>query len=584
MRYRISVSAVIGLCLCVCPASAQDAPPDKQAPEEGLRRMLVDPQEQRTQFPRVDAPDVILRESKRPNERYDPNRPAQRQRLQDLDPRKSYYGNGTPPFPHPPHRIRLDGDFDPDRNLDLLAREILRFQGAERRPLTVVWLFDQTRSMLDDRPIVRWKLQRILREIEREENEIQEAFKRMEPRPKEITKEALQISHLVIGFGKSSRLVTLVPTRNLEAVEDAFESLAVDESGIENTFHAIAKAIREARQTVAETTRLLLVVVTDESGNDDEFLEDALDTAIKKLVPVYVIGRQALFGTTLARLGSPPDDARLPTIRRGPESADIEVLAWDGLQPRDDEQPAGFAPYGLARLALHTGGIYLMLPSEEAQRVRQREKAYSIVSLRGYEPEYTTREAYLARRESSPLRRALFDTIQATRDFSLPLRFPYEPRPLVESLRDAADKAERQWAQLIPIEAKLRALRDDRAVEPSKRWQAHYDLMLAQVVAFQITRREYRAAIVALRRTASGAIDGAPEIWDLTHGRECQAPKESTEASYREAERLLKLVIERHPYSPWADLAQTIRERGLSVKWHASRLKDAPPRVTGSHY
>ena len=45
-----------------------------------------------------------------------------------------------------------------------------------------------------------------------------------------------------------------------------------------------------------------------------------------------------------------------------------------------------------------------------------------------------------------------------------------------------------------------------------------------------------------------------------------KAPKENTEKVYAEAMRLLKLVIERHPKTPWADLAQDEINRGFSVQ------------------
>ena len=45
-------------------------------------------------------------------------------------------------------------------------------------------------------------------------------------------------------------------------------------------------------------------------------------------------------------------------------------------------------------------------------------------------------------------------------------------------------------------------------------------------------------------------------IWVIDHSRDRKAPKAETEKKYAEAERLLKKVIERHPNTPWADLAQ----------------------------
>ena len=227
----------------------------------------------------------------------------------------------------------------------------------EEKPLTVLWLFDETRSMLDDRRIVREKLDRIAMEIDRVPQA--DAYRR-------------RFRH----FGALRRSGNRDPTPRTSS---PYGTDSVDDSGIENTFHAVHAVIEDARELLPAENRLLLVPMTDESGNDGDFVETALDSARKHKVPVYVIGRQAVFGSARVRLGEAgawADDALLPSIRRGPESA-IEVLAWDGLHERNDGNLRG-SPYELGRLAKETWGIYFLLPSEEAQRVRQREKAYSL--------------------------------------------------------------------------------------------------------------------------------------------------------------------------------------------------------------
>ena len=135
------------------------------------------------------------------------------------------------------------------------------------------------------------------------------------------------------------------------------------------------------------------MLVTDESGDDGAYVEEARQALKKYKVPLYVIGRQSLFGYPFAhhRYVDPvTKDVYRPLIRRGPETADLELFQWDGLHDRWDEQPSGFAPYELARLAKDSGGIYFLLPSEEFMRVRQREQAYSITRSRNTCPSTTT--------------------------------------------------------------------------------------------------------------------------------------------------------------------------------------------------
>ena len=47
-----------------------------------------------------------------------------------------------------------------------------------------------------------------------------------------------------------------------------------------------------------QTYRTMVIVVTDEVGDDEERLEDAIAQAQKAKVPVYVLGSQAIFGRT----------------------------------------------------------------------------------------------------------------------------------------------------------------------------------------------------------------------------------------------------------------------------------------------
>ena len=128
---------------------------------------------------------------------------------------------------------------------------------------------------------------------------------------------------------------------------------------------------------------------------------------------------------------------------------------------------------------------------------------------------------------------------------------------------------------LIAIEKRLRGLAKQRDREPEKRWQAAYDLMLAQVVVYQIKAYEYRANLQEMAsRPLKPSVLPTPELtvlWSLDHNREAKAPQESTEKVYAEALRLCKLVVERHPHTPWGDLAQDEIDRGFSIKrseWH----------------
>jgi len=451
-------------------------------------------------------------------------------------------------------------------SLDQIAREILRHLAKHK--VTVVWLFDESESMKDDQKVIREKFDRVSTELKLNVD----ADK----------KSAGALNHAVVGFGQDIDYMLEKPTTDIDLIGRAIGRLRVDATGTENTMHAVADVIGHYGGLVRKDRTLLIVLVTDESGDDGAYVEEARQAVLSRGVPLYVIGRQSLFGYDRAHLlyvDPVTKEHYYPTIKRGPETADVETLLWDGFGFRQDEQPSGFAPYELARLTKASGGIYFLLPSEETMRVRQREKAYSIKALKEYIPDYESRSSYAERRNASELRRALHQVIQETKGYGTALGFPVYPDQLREAGGQAVEAATQRLAVLINIEKTLRSLEKNRDRETDKRWQAAYDLMLAQILAYEVKTYEYRACLAAIiKKPPKPSILPKPQLgvdWGIGHSGKRQAPESETAKKYAEADRLLKLVIERHPKTPWADLAQDTLARGLSADYHERH--HAPP-------
>ena len=211
-----------------------------------------------------------------------------------------------------------------------------------------------------------------------------------------------------------------------------------------------------------------------------------------------------------------------------------------------------------------------MLPSEEFMRIRQREQAYSIVQLKEYLPDYSNRLAYVLRRSESPLRKMLHDVVLEGRAFIYRRDFPIEPAEFIKAAIEQGEKATIKLNQLLLIQARLQQAIKERERDPEKRWQAHYDLTLAQTVAFQVKAYEYRVLMASIAKAPPRPKHlSTPDnlvIWVVNHSKEPLAPRNETAKKYAEAERLLKDVIFRHSKTPWADLAQDILSRGFSVR------------------
>jgi len=460
--------------------------------------------------------------------------------------------------------IAGDVTFDSDDvgvALDQIAREILRH--LQQHKLTVVWLFDESESMKDDQKAIREKFSRITTELKVNVDQ------RNKDQP---------LTHAIVGFGAQLHYELDKPTADIDMIGKTIDRLRVDPSGVENTLSAVRNVIDHYSGLIRKDRKLLIVLVTDESGDDGGFVEEARQAAVSKGVPIYIIGRQSLFGYSQARLlyiDPVTKDHYWPTIRRGPETADVEMLQWDGLHERWDEQPSGFAPYELARLAKDSGGIYFLLPSEETMRLRQREKAYSIKQLKEYIPAYESRALYNEKRLRSDLRRTMYEVITVTKGFPYRRHFSVFHEQMLAQANEEYPKVTERLNVLIGIEQRLKSLKKARDREVEKRWQAHYDLMLAQIVAYQIQAYEYRACLkeMAAKPPVPSRMP-SPEMiveWVLEHSREPKAPKQETEKRYAEANKLLKEVIAAHPRTPWSDLAQDELDRGFSIQRHEWR-------------
>ena len=448
--------------------------------------------------------------------------------------------------------------------LDQLAREILRHLKDHR--ITVVWVFDESISMQDDQKTIIQKFDRVSNELKQNIDPTKRA--------------AGALNHAIVGFGQNVDYMTKTPTDNIDLIGKTIKKLRIDSTGIENTMTTI-RDVAERYASLArkdKDRKVLMVLVTDESGDDGADVEEARQALKRNHIPLYVIGRQSLFGYPFAhhRYEDPvTHDVYHPLIRRGPETADLELYQWDGLYDRWDEQPSGFAPYELARLTRESGGIYFVLPSEEFMRVRHREQAYSITQLKEYLPEYDNRLTYVEKRTASPLRQTMHAVVLEGRNFLYRRDFPIEHQELVKLAMEEGQKASAKLNYLLAIQERLEALRKVRDREPEKRWQAHYDLMLAQTVAFEVKAYEYRALMASIvNKPPVPKTPGGPDLvitWVVDHAQEPLAPKNATAKKYAEAKRLLEDVIARHPKTPWADLAQDAINRGFSVKfneWH----------------
>ena len=104
------------------------------------------------------------------------------------------------------------------------------------------------------------------------------------------------LNHAIVGFGQEIDYVLEKPRDDIDQIGQAIKQLRIDSTGIENTMQAIREVVEHYAELVKKDRRLLIVLVTDESGDDGAYVEEARQALKRYKVPLYVIGRQSLFG------------------------------------------------------------------------------------------------------------------------------------------------------------------------------------------------------------------------------------------------------------------------------------------------
>ncbi|QDV56019.1 vWA domain-containing protein [Rosistilla oblonga] len=485
--------------------------------------------------------------------------------------------------------------------VDRLTFEIL--QSMEERPTLVVWVFDQSGSLHRQRQEIRDRFDKIYEELGIISSQEEKSGKR---------KNASEIPLLtsIVGFGKDVSLLTEEPTDNLQVIKDTVNNIEVDSSGVERAFSAVYMAANEfkkyrvKRGAEGPLRNVMLVVVTDERGDDQEGLETTIDLCRRYGMPVYVIGSPAPFGRehSLVKYVDPdPKYDQSPQwaqVDAGPESVMPErvKIGYTGNYQEEPVIDSGFGPFALTRLSYETGGIYFSVhPNRNVnKRIRKKEtEAFSAQidyffdsnTMARYRPDYVSPEEYVRQVRASALRTALttaakdtqLETLQAPKT-----RFVKRgDAQLATELGDAQKSAAVIEPQLVRMAGILAEGLKDRDEEMSPRWRAGFDLAYGRVLAHKVRTETYNAMLAKAKRGMAFEKE-KNNTWILEAADEVSVGSK-WEREAEKARELLNGVIAEHPGTPWALLAKTELETPIGWKWVEKYTDLNPPARTGGN-
>jgi hypothetical protein len=444
--------------------------------------------------------------------------------------------------------------------VDRIADEILR--RLEKGRTLVVWAFDASGSLQAER--------------ERLSKRIAAVYAHIDQRDSESRADDGGLLTGIVAFGHDFKLMTPHPTADKSEITAAISSVPLDTTGDEFTFSTVAQIVQKwgaYRDAKGNRYHCMVIVVTDEIGDDDSQLELAVGKAVKANVPVFILGSQALFGRVEGLMPNPDPKTRglypmLP-VKQGPESVVIEQIRlpfwYSGFQY--DNLNSGFGPWALSRLANATGGIYFIT------RMGENRMGFDPAQMREYKPDWVSRDKYEADVLRNPFRSAIINAALITQQRlpgtpPLNFGFPSDAPEFKDAMRDGQVVAERTEytvnEALVPISE--RSVIKAREHEKSRRWQANYDLTRGRLLAMKVRCNEYNWACAKMKRDPLKFTKAGSNSWRLVPDPEVKASDKAAAAA-SEATKLLERVIKEHPGTPWALFAQREIKDPFGFKW-----------------
>jgi von Willebrand factor type A domain len=462
--------------------------------------------------------------------------------------------------------------------VDRITHEILL--SLDERPTLVVWLFDRSGSLKPQRESIAGRFDRIYEELGVIESSGNEAFERRET----------PLLTVVAQFGTTIEMLTPKPTDERTKIKAAVRAVQDDDSGTENVFQSVGYLAEKFRhQRLSKPRRnVMIVVFTDEAGDDIEALDATVDVCRKYEMPVYVIGVPAPFGRETAYVKYVDPDPKFDQspqwapVRQGPESLVPEriKLLFGGREELEDQMDSGFGPFGLCRLSYETGGLYFTVhpnretgkrlhPWETAAMSSHLSSFFDARVMRNYRPAYVPAQQYFEFVQGNAACAALVEASRlsaVTPMENVRLRFPrVDDAQFARDLSNAQRTAAKLEPKIAALAAVLRQGEAGRNAVTTPRWQAGFDLAIGRALAVKVRTEGYNAMLAEAKQGLRFKNEQS-DTWVL-HPAAAITTGSALTNDAADARSYLERVIADHPETPWAVDAERELRQPLGWEW-----------------
>ncbi|QDT35808.1 VWA domain-containing protein [Stratiformator vulcanicus] len=432
--------------------------------------------------------------------------------------------------------------------VDILTQEIAA--SLRERETVVIWLFDASLSLKDRRDAIADRFESIYAQLGQLEEE--------------RSKSALET--VIAIFGNDVAVLTERPTSDIAELAEKVRNIPADESGNESVFMAVNHVTdRFLRERTRARKNMMLIVVTDERGDDYALVEPTVSKLKRYSIKTYCVGDAAPFGREKGRKAyvMPEGDTMMLPVDQGPETVYPERLQlgfWGGRFNDLELMSSGYGPYALTRLCAETGGLYLLT---DEPRVR-----FDPTIMRRYLPDYRPIAIYERALVVNKAKAALVQSATATQADSVPQPTLLFPAKDDNELRRAVTDAQQPIAvyeyHVNRLVALLSEGEKDRPKLTEPRWQASFDLAMGRALAQQARAFGYNVVLADMKSSPKPFQGPQSDQWRLVPSTEIAGGPRVRKIAEK-AEEYLKSVIDDHSGTPWAMIAE--RELSIPMGW-----------------
>ena len=458
--------------------------------------------------------------------------------------------------------------------LDRLTIEIAN--NAKNNDLNVIWLFDASISLSKQREDIRDRFEKIIQEIG-------------------MNSFSHSIKHTICSFGSSLSIINSNPTNDKDILYRSIDSIVLDETGIENIFGSIEQLCKQYK-----TTRNMIVVFTDEVGDDLNLLDKTVVEARRKGTRIYVVGPPAPFGLSSIQFKYVDPDPKFDQnekwveINQGPETLFKMTLDLHSLPIDESGLDSGFGPYALSKICVDTGGIYFAVhPNRNENQVSKKEISplssyisvfFDNAVMKKYSPDYRSILLQTKENQTHKIKTALLNAckipIQINNNQKINFT-AYTEGEFVEQLNEAQKYSAKIEPQIDRIYTILKEVEPQSKSLDEKRWLASYNLAMGRILATKC-RIELYNAMLAEAKTGLQKNDPKNNLWNLEFDAEFTTKSSQLQKSYTAAIKYLQSIVSDFPDTPWALVAQNELDTPMGYKWIDS-YKEPPKMNNGSN-